>query len=74
MKPVTRHGTDVVSLVFGLLFLVTAVLWLFGAAVTVPLPGLGWLVALALIVFGVLGLLGALRGDRARRSPDDDLT
>ena len=72
MKPVTKHRTDVLSLVFGLLFLVAFIFWLFGNALTVPLSGLGWLVALALIAFGVLGLVGALRGDRSRRQPEDE--
>jgi hypothetical protein len=72
MKPFTKHRLDTVSLVFGVLFLVVVGWWLFGNAVTVPLPGLGWLVAAALILFGVLGLLGALRGDRRNRSGDDD--
>jgi hypothetical protein len=74
MKPVTRHRTDPLSLIAGTIFLLAVLWWLVGSAITVPLPGLGWLVALALIAFGVLGLLGALRGDRGRRrSPDDDL-
>jgi hypothetical protein len=74
MKPVTKHRTDPLSLIAGTIFLLAVLWWLFGNAFTVPLPGLGWLVALALIAFGVLGLLGALRGDRSRRrSPDDDL-
>jgi hypothetical protein len=76
MKPVTKHRTDVFSLVAGVLFLLAVLWWLFGSRFTVPLPGLGWLVALALIAFGVLGLRGALRGDRGRRrsrTDDDDL-
>jgi hypothetical protein len=63
MKP---HRTDGLSLAFGLVFLLAVGWWLFGRAVDIPLPQLGWFVAGALIVFGVLGLLGALRSDRGR--------
>jgi hypothetical protein len=68
------HRTDGLSLVFGLIFLVAVGWWLFGKAVDVALPEVGWFAAGALIVFGVIGLLGALRGDgrRSRRNSDDD--
>ena len=57
-----RHRTDAVSLAFGAVFLLTAGWWLIGRTIDVGLPTLGWAVALGLIVIGVLGLLGALRG------------
>jgi hypothetical protein len=72
MKPVTKHRTDVLSLIVGALFLLAVAWWLFGSAFSLALPGLGWLLALALIAFGVLGLLSALRGDRKRGEPDAD--
>jgi hypothetical protein len=61
------HRTDGLSLAFGLIFLVSVGWWFFGRTVDLALPQLGWLVAAALIVFGVLGLLGALRSDTGRR-------
>jgi TRAP-type C4-dicarboxylate transport system permease small subunit len=75
MKPVTKHRLDGVSLGFGLVFLIAVLTWVFGSNViipAIPLPGLGWLLALALILFGVLGLLRALRGGRRRQRPEDE--
>lgn len=60
MKP---HRTDGVSLTFGLIFLGIVIVWLFNQAVSVNLNA-GWIVAVGLILFGLLGLLGALRSDR----------
>jgi hypothetical protein len=57
-----RHRTDAVSLAFGAVFLLVAGWWLIGRTIDIGLPALGWAVALGLIVIGVLGLLGALRG------------
>jgi hypothetical protein len=62
------HRTDGLSLTFGLVFLAAVGWWFFGRGVSVALPQLGWFVAGALIVFGVLGLFGALRSDAKRRS------
>ncbi|WP_030436590.1 phage holin family protein [Actinoplanes subtropicus] len=61
MKP---HRTDGVSLSFGLIFLLVALWWAVSRVVDLHLPALGWLVAAALIVFGVIGLLGAIRSAR----------
>jgi hypothetical protein len=58
MKP---HRTDGVSLSFGLMFLLVALWWAVSRVVTVHLPAVGWLVAGALITFGAIGLLGAIR-------------
>jgi hypothetical protein len=58
MKP---HRTDGVSLSFGLIFLLVAVWWAVSRVVNIHLPAVGWLVAGALIMFGVIGLLGAFR-------------
>jgi TRAP-type C4-dicarboxylate transport system permease small subunit len=57
-----RHRTDALSLAFGAVFLLVAGWWLIGRTIDVGLPTLGWAVALGLIVIGVFGLLGALRG------------
>jgi hypothetical protein len=63
MRP---HRMDGVSLSFGLIFVAIAGWWLISRLVTVALPNAGWLVAGALIVFGIAGLLGAIRsGHRA---------
>jgi hypothetical protein len=61
MKP---HRTDGVSFSFGLIFLLVALWWAVSRVVDVRLPAAGWLVAGALILFGVIGLLGAIRSGR----------
>ena len=67
MRP---HRTDGVSLSFGVIFLLVALWWAVSQMVHLRLPALGWLVAGALILFGVIGLLGAIRsGRRAEREP-----
>lgn len=62
------HRTDVLSLVFGLIFLSAVGWWFFGRTVDLALPRLGWFLAAALIVFGALGLLSALRADPGRKA------
>jgi hypothetical protein len=61
MKP---HRTDGVSLSFGVIFLFIAIWWAVSRVVTLHLPAVGWMVAGGLIVFGVAGLLGAIRSSR----------
>jgi hypothetical protein len=68
MKP---HRTDGLSLTFGLIFLAVVAWWLFGAQFDIALPSGGWFVAGALILFGVVGLLGALRPDRSKERRKD---
>jgi hypothetical protein len=60
------HRTDGLSFTFGLIFLGVVAWWLFGAQFDVELPSGGWFVAGALILFGIVGLIGALRPDRAK--------
>ena len=64
-----RHSTDLLSLVFGVIFLGVAGWWLAGQYVTVNVPHLGWITAAVLIVLGVLGLAGSLRGERPAATP-----
>jgi hypothetical protein len=66
MKP---HRTDGVSLSFGLIFLMLAIWWAVSRVVTLHLPAVGWVVAGGLIVFGVIGLLGAIRSGRSSTPP-----
>ncbi|AEV81775.1 hypothetical protein ACWT_0761 [Actinoplanes sp. SE50] len=61
MKP---HRMDGVSLTFGLISLVIAAWWAVSQVVTLHLPALGWTVAGGLILFGVIGLLGAITSGR----------
>ena len=61
MKP---HRMDGVSLSFGLIFVFVAAWWAVSQVVDLRLPNPGWLVAGALILFGVVGLLGAIRSGR----------
>jgi len=66
------HRTDVLSLVFGLLFLFTAGWWFSGRRFPLAVPQLGWFLAGALIVFGAVGLFTAFRSDAHRRDRDRD--
>jgi len=66
MRP---HRTDGVSLSFGLIFLMLAVWWAVSRVVTLHLPAIGWVVAGGLIVFGVIGLLGAIRSGHRSAPP-----
>jgi hypothetical protein len=58
------HRTDGVSLSFGMVFLLIVAWWMLAQFVTLALPAVGWMVAIALIVFGVFGLVGAFRSGR----------
>jgi len=59
-----RHNTDVVSLVFGVLFIAIAGWWLLRRYIDVNwnVPNLGWIAAGALILLGLLGVVASLRG------------
>jgi len=63
------HRTDRVSLTFAVIFLVVTGWWSLAQALDLTLPAVGWFVAGGLILFGLLGLLGALRTARAESSP-----
>jgi hypothetical protein len=64
-----RHSTDLLSLVFGVIFLGVAGWWLIAQYVTINVPHGGWITAAVLIVLGVLGLAGSLRGERPAATP-----
>ena len=66
MRP---HRTDGISLSFGTIFLLVAVWWAIAQVVDVRLPAAGWLVAGGLILFGAIGLLGAIRSGRRTEVP-----
>jgi hypothetical protein len=62
-----RHSTDMVSLVFGLIFAAIAGWWALGyylGGFKVNIPHLGLFAAGALIVLGLLGVAASLRRDR----------
>ncbi|GGK92278.1 hypothetical protein [Mangrovihabitans endophyticus] len=61
MKP---HRADGVSLSFGLIFVLVAAWWAVSRVVHLRLPTLGWLIAGMLILFGMIGLLRAIRSGR----------
>ncbi|MEH0826868.1 hypothetical protein V6U84_42715 [Micromonospora sp. CPCC 205714] len=63
------HRTDLVSLAFGLLFLGLSVWWLLAQILGLALPPVGWFLAGALVVIGLLGLVGALRSGRHEHEP-----
>ncbi|MFU8854101.1 hypothetical protein ACNAW0_24420 [Micromonospora sp. SL1-18] len=58
------HRADVVSFAFGLVFLALSVWWLLGRILGLTLPPVGWFLAGALILVGLLSLVGALRSAR----------
>jgi hypothetical protein len=69
MKP---HRTDGVSLAFALIFLAIVAWWLAAQLFRLVLPAFGWFVAGALILLGVLGLLGALRSGGSPATPAEE--
>ncbi|GGK18710.1 hypothetical protein GCM10010124_09140 [Pilimelia terevasa] len=58
------HRTDALSLVFALFFLAGAAWWTLGRQLDVRLPAAGWFVAGGVALFGLLGLMAALRRGR----------
>lgn len=63
------HRTDLVSFAFGLAFLGLSVWWLLAQILGLVLPPVGWFLAGALLLVGLLGLLGALRSGRPAEPP-----
>ena len=68
-----RHSTDVVSLVFGLLFMALAGWWAVAYyldwTVNWNVPNFGWIAAGVLIVVGLFGVVASLRRDRPELAP-----
>ena len=62
------HRTDGVSLIFAILFFGVVVAWLTTDVAELNLPTAGWIVAVGLIFFGILGLFGTRRNGR---TPED---
>jgi hypothetical protein len=63
-----HHDLDVTSFAFGAVFLSLVVVWLGTRLIDIEFPSAGWLVAGALIVFGVLGLVLTLLPHTSRSS------
>jgi hypothetical protein len=61
MKP---HTTDGISLVFAIIFLGSAAVWLVTDVTKTHLPAAGWVIAIGLIFFGSVGLLSGRRNGR----------
>jgi hypothetical protein len=59
-----KHPLDVLSLVFGLVFVLIAGTWVVRRTVDIDLPDMGWFLAGALILAGLLGIVSVLRGTR----------
>ena len=68
------HRTDIVSFAFGLAFLGLSAWWLLARILGLALPPVGWFLAGALILIGLLGLVGALRSGRHTESEPAEAT
>jgi hypothetical protein len=53
----SRHVFDLVSLIFGIVFVGLAGGWMVNQWLDLTMPPVGWIVASALVLFGVLGLI-----------------
>ena len=69
-RRVGRHDTDVTSLVFGLLFLGIAAVWLLVQQDVVSWPDASRIFPIVLVAAGVIGLISSLT--RSRRSRRDE--
>ena len=69
-----RHSQDVVSLVFGLVFLLVAGLWVLWRIGTLDRDSVTWVPAAALILIGLIGLTLSIARSRAATpyAGDDD--
>jgi hypothetical protein len=73
----TRHRTDYLSLIFGLLFLAVAGWWaaayFLDWSISVRLPDAGWMLAIGLILLGLIGIVASLRRDRGDAEAHSDV-
>ena len=60
-----RHETDVLSLVFGLAFLVVAATWIVAKVVDISWLSIGWFFAGGMVLIGLLGVYSAIRPSRS---------
>jgi hypothetical protein len=67
-----RHSLDVLSLVFGLIFLGIAASWIVRHNWNLQMPDAGWYVAGALIVAGLFAIISTLRPGRNHSQPPAD--
>ena len=56
-----KHSLDMLSLIFGMVFLLIAGTWVIRRSVDVELPDAGWFLAGALVLAGVLGIVSFVR-------------
>lgn len=73
------HRTDLMSLVFGLVFILVASGFLLKSYLTIELPEVGWFVAGGLILVGIITAIGAMLPDRRPKEAlvpesDDEVT
>jgi hypothetical protein len=66
-----RHSLDVLSLVFGVIFLLVAGSWIIRRSTDVDLPGAGWFIAGALIIAGLFGIVSSLRGSQPKEPKEE---
>lgn len=59
------HPLDLISLVFGIIFTASAVLWLAATRGALPQHALLWIIPGGLVLVGVAGLAHAVRSIRA---------
>jgi hypothetical protein len=68
----SRRTTDPVALGAGLFFLAVTVLWLISRVTTLGVAAVGWALAGGLVLLGLAGIAGSLRGLRRRHAGDPD--
>jgi hypothetical protein len=56
-----KHRPDLVSLIFGLIFLFIAAGWLGRHIISIDVPDAGWFFAGGLILVGLISLVAAVR-------------
>ncbi len=62
-----RHEVDVLSLVFGVAFLVVAAVWAVAMVIDISWFSIGWLFAGGLVLMGMAGIFSAIRPGHRRQ-------